>query len=54
MTETTPKPLLETSPPQARRFGRFNGMGLRTLYVKEVKRFMKVRIALFNSSPRVW
>ena len=33
---------LSATPPQARQYGVLNWMGLRTLYIKEVKRFWKV------------
>ena len=36
MAKTSP------TPPSIREFGRFNGLGLWTLYTKEVRRFMRV------------
>lgn len=42
MSDPTAASFLETSTPSARQFGLLNWMGLRTLYVKEVRRFMKV------------
>lgn len=42
MTDSTNALNLSAQRPESRQYGRLNWMGLRTLYVKEVRRFMKV------------